>query len=165
MPVQSSVTSFRNLDGLHLVGTFVVPDGPSDLAVVLVHGGGVMARARLQSRRTCAYAIFGQRRDPSTVKEAATSSQRMSGIRLGVSAATTSACLAWAAGHPNSSGGGGTGSVARAHARQDDSSAGRFAMRQTTTKGSPFDEHGSLSEVLTEHYCLAHPEALGVPSQ
>ena len=41
MPVQSSATTFRTLDGLHLVGTFVDPDGPSDLAVVLVHGGGV----------------------------------------------------------------------------------------------------------------------------
>jgi alpha-beta hydrolase superfamily lysophospholipase len=41
MPVQSSATSFRTLDGLHLVGTFVDPDDPSDLAVVLVHGGGV----------------------------------------------------------------------------------------------------------------------------
>jgi alpha-beta hydrolase superfamily lysophospholipase len=41
MLVQSSATSFRTLDGLHLAGTFVEPAEPSDLAVVLVHGGGV----------------------------------------------------------------------------------------------------------------------------
>jgi len=41
VPAQSWSTTFRTLDGLHLVGTFVGPDGSSDLAVVLVHGGGV----------------------------------------------------------------------------------------------------------------------------
>ena len=41
MPVQSSGTSFRTLDGLHLAGTFVVPDSESGQAVVMVHGGGV----------------------------------------------------------------------------------------------------------------------------
>lgn len=41
MLIQSSATRFRTLDGLHLAGTFVEPDEPSDRAVVLVHGGGV----------------------------------------------------------------------------------------------------------------------------
>lgn len=41
MRVRSSATSFRTLDGLRLAGTFAGPDGPADLAVVLVHGGGV----------------------------------------------------------------------------------------------------------------------------
>ena len=39
MPARSSPTTVRALDGLHLAGTFVDPDGPSDLAMVLVHGG------------------------------------------------------------------------------------------------------------------------------
>jgi uncharacterized protein len=41
MLVRSSATSFRTLDGLYLAGPFVEPDEPCDLAVVLVHGGGV----------------------------------------------------------------------------------------------------------------------------
>ncbi len=41
MAARSSPTTFRTLDGLHLVGTLVDPDGPSDPAMVLVHGGGV----------------------------------------------------------------------------------------------------------------------------
>lgn len=41
MPGRISDTTLRTLDGLHLVGTFVDPDGSSDVAVVLVHGGGV----------------------------------------------------------------------------------------------------------------------------
>jgi alpha-beta hydrolase superfamily lysophospholipase len=38
---QSSLARIRTLDGLHLAGTLVVPDGTPDRAVVLVHGGGV----------------------------------------------------------------------------------------------------------------------------
>jgi pimeloyl-ACP methyl ester carboxylesterase len=41
VPVHSRVTSFRSLDGLELAATLVAPDGPSERAVVLVHGGGV----------------------------------------------------------------------------------------------------------------------------
>jgi uncharacterized protein len=41
MSVQSSLASFRTLDGLRLAGTLVRPDTPAELAVVLVHGGGV----------------------------------------------------------------------------------------------------------------------------
>src|SRR5580700_9570379 len=41
VPAQRSLTSFRTLDGLRLAGTFVLPDGTPDRAVVLVHGGGV----------------------------------------------------------------------------------------------------------------------------
>jgi alpha-beta hydrolase superfamily lysophospholipase len=41
MPVQSTSVTFRTLDGLHLIGTIVVPVGTADRAVVLVHGGGV----------------------------------------------------------------------------------------------------------------------------
>jgi alpha-beta hydrolase superfamily lysophospholipase len=41
MPVQSSATTFRTLDGLHLAGTLVTPGGSPERAVVLVHGGGV----------------------------------------------------------------------------------------------------------------------------
>ena len=33
--------TFRTLDGQQLAGTLVTPDGPSEHAVVLVHGGGV----------------------------------------------------------------------------------------------------------------------------
>lgn len=36
-----STTSVRTLDGLHLAGTLVLPDSSPDLAVVMVHGGGV----------------------------------------------------------------------------------------------------------------------------
>jgi uncharacterized protein len=38
--VQTAITTFRTPDGLHLVGTFVLPDGAGQ-ATVLVHGGGV----------------------------------------------------------------------------------------------------------------------------
>lgn len=41
MSVQSTDTSIRTLDGLNLAGTVVTPDGTSERAVVLVHGGGV----------------------------------------------------------------------------------------------------------------------------
>src|ERR1700684_4322885 len=41
MPVARTTTSFRTLDGLHLAATLVTPDGPTERAVVLVHGGGV----------------------------------------------------------------------------------------------------------------------------
>jgi uncharacterized protein len=34
-------TAFRTLDGLHLHGTIVTPDGAPERAAVLVHGGGV----------------------------------------------------------------------------------------------------------------------------
>jgi alpha-beta hydrolase superfamily lysophospholipase len=34
-------TTLRTLDGLHLAGTLVTPDGPPDRAIVPVHGGGV----------------------------------------------------------------------------------------------------------------------------
>jgi hypothetical protein len=40
MPSERSV-SLRTLDGLHLAGTLVTPDQPSDRAAVFVHGGGV----------------------------------------------------------------------------------------------------------------------------
>jgi uncharacterized protein len=36
-----NAANFRTLDGLHLVGTLVTPDGPTDVGVVFVHGGGV----------------------------------------------------------------------------------------------------------------------------
>jgi len=35
------VVRLRTLDGLHLAATLVIPDGASDRAAVLVHGGGV----------------------------------------------------------------------------------------------------------------------------
>ena len=41
MPIHSSTVKFRTVDGLHLAGTLVTPDGSSEQAVVLVHGGGV----------------------------------------------------------------------------------------------------------------------------
>lgn len=41
MPAQSTVEILRALDGLHLAGTLVTPDGSAERAVVLVHGGGV----------------------------------------------------------------------------------------------------------------------------
>lgn len=41
MPVQSTVTTVRTLDGLRLIGTLITPEVVSDRAVVLVHGGGV----------------------------------------------------------------------------------------------------------------------------
>ncbi|WP_086819127.1 alpha/beta hydrolase [Allokutzneria sp. NRRL B-24872] len=41
MTIQSTETTFRGLDGLHLAGTLVLPDLPVERAVVLVHGGGV----------------------------------------------------------------------------------------------------------------------------
>jgi len=41
MPAQSTATTLRTLDGLHLAGTLVTPDGTPDRVVVLVHGGGV----------------------------------------------------------------------------------------------------------------------------
>ncbi|MGZ3144330.1 alpha/beta hydrolase [Lentzea chajnantorensis] len=41
MPIQATDTTVRALDGLHLRGTLVAPDTPSDRAIVLVHGGGV----------------------------------------------------------------------------------------------------------------------------
>lgn len=39
--VQSTPTTVRTLDGLHLAGTLVTPDSGAERAVVLVHGGGV----------------------------------------------------------------------------------------------------------------------------
>lgn len=41
MPVHSTDTTVRALDGLNLIGTLVVPGTPVSEAVVLVHGGGV----------------------------------------------------------------------------------------------------------------------------
>src|SRR5438874_2627382 len=41
MPAQSTATTLRTLDGLHLAGTLVTPEDPPDRVVVLVHGGGV----------------------------------------------------------------------------------------------------------------------------
>ncbi|KOV82529.1 alpha/beta hydrolase [Nocardia sp. NRRL S-836] len=41
MSVSSIETTIRTLDGLHLRGTLVTPDMPTDHAIVLVHGGGV----------------------------------------------------------------------------------------------------------------------------
>ncbi len=41
MPWEGSTTTFRTLDGLHLAGTFAVPEGRPRRAVVMVHGGGV----------------------------------------------------------------------------------------------------------------------------
>jgi hypothetical protein len=41
MPLRTTETSFRTLDGLHLAGTLVEPENPPVGAVVLVHGGGV----------------------------------------------------------------------------------------------------------------------------
>lgn len=40
MPSESTIT-FRSLDGLDLVGDLTIPDLPTDLGVVQVHGGGV----------------------------------------------------------------------------------------------------------------------------
>ncbi|WP_369372301.1 alpha/beta hydrolase [Promicromonospora sp. Populi] len=40
MPSESTIT-FRSLDGLDLVGDLTIPDTPTDLGVVQVHGGGV----------------------------------------------------------------------------------------------------------------------------
>lgn len=41
MPLPSTGTTFRTLDGLHLSGTIVTPEASPEDAVVLVHGGGV----------------------------------------------------------------------------------------------------------------------------
>lgn len=41
MPFESVPTSIRTLDGLHLAGTLVRAEAPSERAVLLVHGGGV----------------------------------------------------------------------------------------------------------------------------
>ena len=41
MSIHSTSTTVRTLDGLHLSGTLVTPENPSQQAVVLVHGGGV----------------------------------------------------------------------------------------------------------------------------
>lgn len=41
MPWEGSTTTFRTLDGLHLAGTFVIPEGQRGRAVVMIHGGGV----------------------------------------------------------------------------------------------------------------------------
>jgi uncharacterized protein len=41
MPLRSTDTTFRTLDGLHLAGTLVEREQPTGWAVVLVHGGGV----------------------------------------------------------------------------------------------------------------------------
>lgn len=41
MPLRPTRTMIRTLDGLHLAGTVVTPDGTPERAVVLVHGGGV----------------------------------------------------------------------------------------------------------------------------
>lgn len=41
MPLQSTATMLRTLDGLKLVGTLVRQDVHADHAVILVHGGGV----------------------------------------------------------------------------------------------------------------------------
>jgi alpha-beta hydrolase superfamily lysophospholipase len=41
MAAQSTADTLRTLDGLHLAGTLVKPDGTTDRVVVLVHGGGV----------------------------------------------------------------------------------------------------------------------------
>lgn len=41
MPLRSTSTTFRALDGLQLAGTLVTPADATDHGVVLVHGGGV----------------------------------------------------------------------------------------------------------------------------
>ena len=41
MPLRSTDTTFRTLDGLSLSGTLVTPESSPQQAVVLVHGGGV----------------------------------------------------------------------------------------------------------------------------
>ncbi len=41
MSAESTATTLRTLDGLHLAGTLVTPGGPAERAVILVHGGGV----------------------------------------------------------------------------------------------------------------------------
>lgn len=41
MPLRSTATTVRALDGLRLAGTLVIPGSPAERAVVLVHGGGV----------------------------------------------------------------------------------------------------------------------------
>src|SRR6266566_9693932 len=41
MPSEGSTTTFRTLDGLHLAGTFVIPEERTRRAVVMIHGGGV----------------------------------------------------------------------------------------------------------------------------
>ncbi len=41
MPWEGSTTTFRTLDGLHLAGTLVIPEGRPGRAVVMIHGGGV----------------------------------------------------------------------------------------------------------------------------
>lgn len=41
MSIGSSPATIHTLDGLHLAGTLVRPDGPVERAAVLVHGGGV----------------------------------------------------------------------------------------------------------------------------
>jgi uncharacterized protein len=40
MPIEQ-VVRLRTLDGLHLVGTLVVPDEATNKGIVFVHGGGV----------------------------------------------------------------------------------------------------------------------------
>lgn len=41
MPAQSTATTLRTLDGLHLAATLVTPNSAATRAAVLVHGGGV----------------------------------------------------------------------------------------------------------------------------
>jgi uncharacterized protein len=41
MSLRATSTMIRTLDGLHLAGTVVTPDGTPERAVVLVHGAGV----------------------------------------------------------------------------------------------------------------------------
>jgi pimeloyl-ACP methyl ester carboxylesterase len=41
MPLRTTSTALRTLDGLHLAGTLVTPEAVTDRAVVLIHGGGV----------------------------------------------------------------------------------------------------------------------------
>lgn len=41
MPLRSTSTAIRTLDGLHLAGTVVTPEGKPDHAIALIHGGGV----------------------------------------------------------------------------------------------------------------------------
>lgn len=41
MPLRTTDSTFRTLDGLHLAGTLVAPEDSPNRAVVFVHGGGV----------------------------------------------------------------------------------------------------------------------------
>lgn len=41
MPLQSTDTTIRTLDGLQIQGTLITPDAAAEQAIVLVHGGGV----------------------------------------------------------------------------------------------------------------------------